>query len=59
MTNIATLTIFLNILVKVTIFQEKTILKKKYRTKTDTGRWVDNTKALGITILKELGKLHP
>jgi len=38
-------------------FREKTILR--YRTKTDTGRQVEYTKALGRTILKELGKLHP
>jgi hypothetical protein len=31
----------------------------KGRTKTDTGGWVEYTKALEITILKELGKLHP
>ncbi len=41
----------------------KCISRKIYiiydRTKTDTGRWVENTKALEITILKELGKLHP
>jgi len=43
---------------KFYIFQEKTILKK-YRTKTDTGKRVEYTKALGLTILKELGKLHP
>ena len=29
------------------------------RTKTDTGRWVENTKALERTTLKELGKMHP
>jgi len=29
------------------------------RTKTNTGRWVENTKALERTVLKELGKLHP
>jgi len=44
-------------IIKEFFFQEKTILK--YRTKTDTSRLVDYTKALGITILKELGKLHP
>ncbi len=31
----------------------------KGRTKTNTGRWVENTKALERTVLKELGKLHP
>ena len=29
------------------------------RTKTDTGGWVEYTKALERTTLKELGKLHP
>jgi hypothetical protein len=29
------------------------------RTKTDTGRWVENTKAIEITLVKELGKLIP
>jgi hypothetical protein len=28
-------------------------------TKTDTGRWVEHTKALERTTLKELGKMHP
>jgi hypothetical protein len=28
-------------------------------TKTDTGRWVEYTKALEKTTLKELGKMHP
>ncbi len=28
-------------------------------TKTDTGGWVEYTKALEITTLKELGKMHP
>ncbi len=27
------------------------------RTKTDTGRWVENTKARGITLVKELCNL--
>jgi hypothetical protein len=31
----------------------------KGRTKTNTGRWVEYTKALERTVLKELGKLHP
>ncbi len=31
----------------------------KVRTKTDTGGWVEYTKALERTTLKELGKLHP
>ena len=26
---------------------------------TDTGGWVENTKALGKTLVKELGKLTP
>jgi hypothetical protein len=26
---------------------------------TDTGGQVENTKAIGITVVKELGKLHP
>ncbi len=26
---------------------------------TDTGRWVENTKANGRTLVKELGKLSP
>lgn len=34
-------------------------LRKKYRTKTDTGRLVENTKVFEIIILKELGKLTP
>ncbi len=29
------------------------------RTKTDTGGWVEDTKALERTTLKELGKMHP
>ena len=29
------------------------------RTKTDTGRWDENSKALERTIVKELGKLAP
>ena len=29
------------------------------RTKTDTGRWVEYTKALERTLVKELGKLTP
>ena len=29
------------------------------RTKTDTGGRVENTKAIGRTMVKELGKLHP
>jgi len=29
------------------------------RTKTDTGRWVENTKAIERTLVKELGKLIP
>jgi len=39
------------------VFREKAALSN--RTKTDTGRQVEYTKALEITILKELGKLHP
>ncbi len=31
----------------------------RVRTKTDTGRWGENPKALEITVLKELGKLTP
>jgi hypothetical protein len=31
----------------------------KVRTKTDTGGWVEYTKALERTTLKELGKMHP
>ena len=31
----------------------------KVRTKTDTGGWVEYTKVFEITILKELGKIHP
>jgi len=27
------------------------------RTKTDTGKWVEDTKVYEVTILKELGKL--
>ena len=26
---------------------------------TDTGGWVEHTKAIGITLVKELGKMHP
>lgn len=26
---------------------------------TDTGRWVENTKGIGITFVKELGKIDP
>lgn len=26
---------------------------------TDTGRWVEHTKAIGRTLVKELGKLTP
>lgn len=29
------------------------------RTKTDTGRWVEHTKAIGRTMVKELGKIAP
>ena len=29
------------------------------RTKTDTGRWVEHTKAIGRTMVKELGKMTP
>ncbi len=29
------------------------------RTKTDTGRQVENTKVIEITLLKELGKIAP
>ena len=29
------------------------------RTKTDTGGWVEYTKALERSTLKELGKMHP
>ena len=29
------------------------------RTKTDTGRQVENTKAIGRTLVKELGKMAP
>ena len=29
------------------------------RTKTDTGRWGENPKALEITAVKELGKMTP
>jgi hypothetical protein len=29
------------------------------RTKTDTGRQVENTKVIEITIVKELGKIAP
>ena len=29
------------------------------RTKTDTGRWVENTKAIGRTMVKELGIMTP
>jgi hypothetical protein len=29
------------------------------RTKTDTGRQVENTKAIGRTLVKELGKMTP
>jgi hypothetical protein len=29
------------------------------RTKTDTGGWVENTKAIGRTLVKELGKMAP
>ena len=29
------------------------------RTKTDTGRWVEHTKAIGRTVVKELGKMAP
>ncbi len=29
------------------------------RTKTDTGRWGENPKALERTIVKELGKITP
>jgi hypothetical protein len=29
------------------------------RTKTDTGRQVENTKAIGRTLVKELGKMVP
>ena len=36
-----------------------TIFEIKGRTKTNTGRWVEYTKALERTVLKELGKLHP
>jgi hypothetical protein len=42
-------------------FQEiaPSVFNDKVRTKTDTGGWVEYTKALERTILKELGKLHP
>jgi len=29
------------------------------RTKTDTGRWEENSKALGRTVVKELCKMAP
>jgi hypothetical protein len=29
------------------------------RTKTDTGGWVEYTKAIGRTMVKELGKITP
>jgi hypothetical protein len=40
----------------LTIFSRKNYAKIN-RTKTDTGRLVENTKMIEITILKELGKL--
>ena len=40
-----------------TFFQEKAMLQN--RTKTDTGKQVEYTKALGRTVLKELGKIAP
>jgi hypothetical protein len=39
-----------------TIFSRKNYAKTN-RTKTDTGRLVENTKMIELTILKELGKL--
>jgi len=39
-----------------TIFSRKNYGKTN-RTKTDTGRLVENTKMIELTILKELGKL--
>jgi hypothetical protein len=32
---------------------------ERARTKTDTGRQVENTKAIGRTLVKELGKMAP
>ena len=32
---------------------------ERARTKTDTGRQVENTKAIGRTLVKELGKMVP
>ena len=32
---------------------------ERARTKTDTGRQVENTKAIGRTLVKELGKITP
>jgi hypothetical protein len=36
-------------------FKKKLYLKD--RTKTDTGKWVEDTQAIERTVLKELGKL--
>jgi hypothetical protein len=32
---------------------------ERARTKTDTGRQVENTKVIGRTLVKELGKMAP
>ena len=40
--------------------QEKRLgMNGRARTKTDTGRQVENTKAIGRTLVKELGKMTP
>jgi hypothetical protein len=40
--------------------QEKCLARSKVSVpQTDTGRWVENTKAIGRTLVKELGKFAP
>ena len=61
MTELSVLYILIGLSVQSSSFQEiaPSDFNVKVRTKTDTGGWVEYTKEFEITILKELGKIHP
>ena len=61
MTEFSVLYVLIGLNMRGSSFQEiaPSVFNDKVRTKTDTGGWVEYTKALERTTLKELGKLHP